>query len=162
AARSRQGPARERAARLVAVAEREALAPDDLVVLVALAGEHDGVARPGDADRELDRGAAVRGPRPTRGGGVRRLGAGAPERRAGGWGLAGPRWTAARSASGSSVRGLSLVAIRRSAKRATASAISGRLARSRSPPQPKSAMSRPRVSGRSVRSTFSTASGVCA
>jgi hypothetical protein len=76
--------------------------------------------------------------------------------------LASPRSTSARIRSGSSVRGLSLVATTRSLQRATPSAIRGRLARSRSPPQPNTVISRPPVSGRSVRTSFSTASGVWA
>ena len=40
--------------------------------------------------------------------------------------------------------------------------IFGRLSRSRSPPAPKTAISRPPVSRRAARSTFSIESGVCA
>jgi hypothetical protein len=65
-------------------------------------------------------------------------------------------------ASGSSLRGLSLVTIDRSAFEVAAKPIRGRLARSRSPPQPRTTISRPAASGRAARSTFSTLSGVCA
>ena len=73
-------------------------------------------------------------------------------------------------ASGSSPRGLSLVTTTWSASRAAASPISGRLPASRSPPQPKTQMRRPRCPPRaapsstlrSATSAFSSASGVCA
>ena len=65
-------------------------------------------------------------------------------------------------APGSSVRGLSEVAIARSAASAAIRPMSGRLPLSRSPPQPNTTMSRPRVSGRSVASARSSASGVWA
>ena len=67
----------------------------------------------------------------------------------------------ARMASGSSERGLSLVRMARSARPTAAAPISGRLARSRSPPQPSTMDSRPWVTGRSARSTASTAPGLC-
>ena len=65
-------------------------------------------------------------------------------------------------ASGSSERGLSEVTIATSASRAAIAAICGRLPRSRSPPQPKTAITRPAVSSRAAPSTFSSESGVCA
>ena len=65
-------------------------------------------------------------------------------------------------ASGSSERGLSEVTITRSASAAAAFPISGRFARSRSPPAPKTTCTRPSVSSRAARSTLSSASGVCA
>ena len=54
-----------------------------------------------------------------------------------------PAITSSMIASGSSLRGLSEVTITRSARRRAASPISGRLARSRSPPAPNTATSRP-------------------
>ena len=67
----------------------------------------------------------------------------------------------ARMASGSSERGLSLVKIAVSARRAAAAPISGRLPMSRSPPQPSTMVRRPGVTGRSALSTASTAPGLC-
>ncbi len=64
-------------------------------------------------------------------------------------------------ASGSSDRGLSLVKIAVSASRAAAAPISGRLATSRSPPQPSTIVRFPAVTGRSAASTASTAPGLC-
>jgi len=61
---------------------------------------------------------------------------------------------AARIDSGSSLRGLSSVTIAMSAPRAAISPISGRLPRSRSPPQPNTRINRPLTSGRSVARTF--------
>ena len=71
-----------------------------------------------------------------------------------------PASISASIASGSSERGLSLVRIATSARRAEAAPISGRLARSRSPPQPSTMHRRPPVTGRSARSTASTAPGL--
>ena len=64
--------------------------------------------------------------------------------------------------SGSSERGLSEVTIAWSASSVATRPISGRLARSRSPPAPNTTTSRPRVCGRSARSTVSSPSGVWA
>ena len=50
----------------------------------------------------------------------------------------------------------------RSAFEVAANPIRGRLARSRSPPHPRTTISRPAASWRAARSTFSTLSGVCA
>ena len=63
AERDRHGraPRRRRArARLLAVVEGEALAADDLIVLVPLAGDDDGVLGPRDPERQLDRAPPVR------------------------------------------------------------------------------------------------------
>ena len=75
--------------------------------------------------------------------------------------LSTPSSIAARIASGSSDRGLSLVRIATSASDAAAAPIIGRLARSRSPPQPSTMIRFPWVTGRSERSTASTAPGLC-
>ena len=66
--------------------------------------------------------------------------------------------------SGSSERGLSEVTTATSASRSAISPICGRLSRSRSPPQPKTQISRPpgAVIWRAEASTFSSESGVCA
>ena len=63
-------------------------------------------------------------------------------------------------ACGSSERGLSEVTIARSLRRAAISPMSGRLVRSRSPPQPKTQMIRSAVSSRRAESACSRASGV--
>ena len=60
------------------------------------------------------------------------------------------------------MRGSSAVITVRSASRPATSPISGRLPRSRSPAQPKTAMRRPRVSVRAKRRAFSRALGVWA
>ena len=66
-------------------------------------------------------------------------------------------------ACGSSLRGLSEVTIATSESSVAIRPISGRLPRSRSPPQPKTVISRlPSVSSRAVRSTFSSAPGLWA
>src|SRR5580693_3671982 len=75
--------------------------------------------------------------------------------------LSTPSSIAARMANGSSDRGLSLVRMATSASDAAAAPIIGRLARSRSPPQPSTMIRLPRVTGRSERSTASTAPGLC-
>ena len=75
--------------------------------------------------------------------------------------LSTPSSIAARIASGSSERGLSLVRMATSARDAAAAPIIGRLARSRSPPQPSTMIRFPWVTGRSERSTASTAPGLC-
>jgi hypothetical protein len=73
-----------------------------------------------------------------------------------------PSSIARRIAAGSSERGLSSVTTRTSARRAATSPISGRLPRSRSPPQPSTTMTRPREPGRTAAIARSTASGVWA
>ena len=75
--------------------------------------------------------------------------------------LSTPSSIAARIASGSSERGLSLVRMATSASLAAAAPIIGRLARSLSPPQPSTMIRFPWVTGRSDRSTASTAPGLC-
>ena len=75
--------------------------------------------------------------------------------------LSTPSSIAASIASGSSERGLSLVRMATSASEAAAAPIIGRLARSRSPPQPSTMIRFPWVTGRSERSTASTAPGLC-
>ena len=65
-------------------------------------------------------------------------------------------------ASGSSERGLSEVTIATSASSAATLPISGRFPRSRSPPAPKTTITRPSPSPRAARSTVSSESGVCA
>ncbi len=65
-------------------------------------------------------------------------------------------------ASGSSDRGLSEVTTQASESCAAISPIRGRFRRSRSPPQPNTAISLPVVNLRAARSTFSSESGVCA
>jgi hypothetical protein len=107
------------------IVEGASLGPDDLFRFVALAREEDGVARlcvenralDGAGPVELDR---VRRPRAEKPGSMART-----------------------MASGSSLRGLSLVTMAREAPRATAAPIFGRLSGSRSPPQPKTQMSSP-------------------
>ena len=75
-----------------------------------------------------------------------------------------PRRTAAMMASGSSERGLSLVSTTTSAPRTAIAPIGGRFCWSRSPPQPRTTMSRPpfATSPRAVTSSRSSASGLCA
>ncbi len=65
-------------------------------------------------------------------------------------------------ANGSSVRGLSEVMTTRSAAFSASPPMSGRLVLSRSPPQPKTAMSLPRVISRAVSKTLATEAGVWA
>ena len=77
-------------------------------------------------------------------------------------GMTMPRLISSMIRAGSSERGLSDVTITRSLRRAATAPISGRLVRSRSPPQPKTVMTRPRASGRAVSSRFFSASSVCA
>ena len=60
---------------------------------------------------------------------------------------------------GSSLRGLSLVRMQKSASSPAISPISGRLARSRLPPQPNSAIMRPLVVSRTALRMFSRLSG---
>ncbi len=73
-----------------------------------------------------------------------------------------PARTSAMIAEGSSERGLSEVTIAMSARRAPISPIPGRFPRSRSPPAPKTTITRSRVTPRAACSTFSSESGVCA
>src|SRR6185312_14092239 len=73
-----------------------------------------------------------------------------------------PASIAARMAAGSSERGLSSVTIRTSLRRAAASPIIGRLAVSRSPPQPSTVMIRPSVRARSASRPWATAAGLWA
>ena len=79
-----------------------------------------------------------------------------------------PRITSRRITAGSSLRGLSSVTITRSAPRTAASPIANRLCGSRSPPAPRTTMTRPPAPGRAsatsraATSARSTASGVCA
>jgi hypothetical protein len=117
----------------VLVAEVEFLVADDLVGLVALARQQDHVVRAGALDRQAMA--------------LRRSGStmSAPEP-----GSSKPARMSSMMASGSSVRGLSLVTRsgRPGARRRRA--MRGRLVLSRSPPQPKRTMSRPRHSGRRV------------
>src|SRR5690606_31484509 len=68
---------------------------------------------------------------------------------------------AARISAGTSERGLSSVTITTSASRVAISPIMGRLPRSRSPPQPKTTITRPVVKGLTAVRTFSSASGLC-
>ncbi len=114
---------------------------DDLALLVALAGDHQHVA--GAQTRPAP--AAIAASRP----------ADLQRARAAGQ-------HAARMVAGSSLRGLSSVTMARSARRAAASPISGRLPGSRSPPAPNTTCSRPCVCGRSAVSRRSSASGVWA
>ena len=65
-------------------------------------------------------------------------------------------------ARGSSERGLSVVRTVRSAPSVAAAPIGNRFARSRSPPQPKTTITRPVANGRAAASTVRMLSGVCA
>ena len=73
--------------------------------------------------------------------------------------LRAPSLISARMASGSSERGLSLVRNATSAPKTAAAPISGRLPRSRSPPQPSTSRTRPGTSSRTVSSRLVTAAG---
>ena len=125
----------------VPVVERDLPGRELLLGLGAAAGDHDDVARrrPRRARARSRRGgrarARARRARPPR-----------PRRRS----------------PGGSDRGLSEVRIARSASSETTRPISGRLPRSRSPPAPKTTVSRPSPSPRAARITFSSESGVCA
>ena len=154
----RRGPApSQRRSRNVHVVERQRAIADHLVTLVPLAGDEHQVARRGPRDRGLDRRLAVddgeerRGARPL-----------LPLRRHRSAGITMPRLISSMICSGSSLRGLSEVMTTRSLSRAATAPISGRLLRSRSPPQPNTVMSRPVASGRAVSSRFLSASSVCA
>ena len=103
-------------------------AADLLPGLVALARDDDRVAGPRGGDGGGDGLAAVADLAAPRRGAVR------PR---------APASTAARMSAGSSERGLSSVTTSRSARAAAAAPISGRLARSRSPPAPSTTSSRP-------------------
>ena len=73
-----------------------------------------------------------------------------------------PRRISSTIASGGSLRGLSEVTTTTSESREATAPISGRLVRSRSPPQPKTVITRRGVSSRTVSSRFLSASSVCA
>ena len=73
-----------------------------------------------------------------------------------------PRRISPMIASGSSLRGLSEVTITTSACSHATAPMSGRLARSRSPPAPNTTIRRLAASGRAVSRTFSSESGVWA
>ena len=135
--------AAQRLARDLAVVERQLDARDLLALLVALAGDHDDVAR------------RARSP-------IARSIARAPVELDLERARSAPARISSMIARGSSLRGLSDVTIARSASSAATAPISGRLPRSRSPPQPKTQISRPSASSRAARSTFSSESGVCA
>ena len=77
-------------------------------------------------------------------------------------GITMPRLISSMMRSGSSERGLSEVMTTRSLSRAATAPISGRLVRSRSPPQPNTVITRPGASGRAVSSRFFRASSVWA
>ena len=124
----------------VAIVERHALVADDLIGFVAFAGNDDGVAGARVLDRARESPCAGRG---------------SLRRRC-------RRRRRPRSAAGSSPRGLSDVTITASAAPAAIAPISTRCPASRSPPQPNTTISRPRVVSRAARSTFASASGVCA
>ena len=129
--------ARQLLAQHDAVVEGVHRAGDLLAGLVALAGDHDGVAGAARARRP------ARSPR-----GGRRPRAARRARRPGT--ASAPASTSARIAAGSSLRGLSSVTTSTSASRAAISPMIGRLPGSRSPPAPSTTTSRPVVSGRSA------------
>jgi hypothetical protein len=123
------------------------LRPQNLVILVPLAREQHEVAAAREPKRDPDRRAAV---------GLDEIKMGFEFRvvslELGRLGFFRsvffvPASTSSRIFSGSSVRGLSEVRTATSASRAAASPMSGRLPRSRSPPQPNTATRRPGVSG---------------
>ena len=130
---------------LLTVVEMAALVAHDLVGFVSLAGKQHDVARTGQHRRRANRFAAVGDAQVA--------------------GFGGQAATiSSRIDSGSSCRGLSEVKMAVAAYFTAIAAISGRLVRSRSPPQPQTAMSCPPPvsSSPSVRNTFSNASGVWA
>ena len=133
------GPARSRAqlfAGDVAVVEGDLPAALELLaLLVALAGDHDEVA------------GRTRGRRP-RAIAARRSTSTTTRSRSASNARQRPR---RRSRAGSSERGLSEVMTATSESSAAARPISGRLSRSRSPPQPRTQISRPSVSSRAAR-----------
>ena len=125
---SRRPPAAEAGQLLAdddAVVELDRSVPDLLDRLVTLAGDDDDVPGARGLERGRDRAVA----------GQARPGAGRPRR--------SPARTSAMIANGSSLRGLSEVSTARSARRVAIAPIKGRLARSRSPPQPKTTITRP-------------------
>ena len=120
---------------------------DRLLPLVPLAGHHHRPAGLGGGDRLADRLAPVRHQAVA-------SGCRSPS---------SPSSTAARMASGSSLRGLSEVAITRSASSPATLPISGRLPASRSPPQPKTtATLPPPTTSRAERRAASRAASVWA
>ena len=119
AAASASPPRPQRLAGDLAVVEGDLLVADDLPALVPLAGDQDDVAGARLVHGEADGRAAI---------GLDTMVALAGARR---------RRISSMMASGSSLRGLSEVTTARSARREATSPISGRLPRSRSPPQPK-------------------------
>ena len=123
------------------VVEGEHPVADDLALLVALAGEQDDVVRARLGHRRGDRLAA-----------------------AGHLARARARPAGCRGGSPPDPRscGLSSVTMTRSASRAATAPISGRLPTSRSPPAPKTMISRPLACGRSASIAASIASGVWA
>ena len=125
----------------LAVVERQLAVGELLPLFVALAGDDDDVSLAREADRLA---IAARRSGSTFGSGPM------------------PARISSMIARGSSLRGLSEVTIGTSESSAAIRPISGRLPRSRSPPQPKTQMSRPVVSSRAVRRTFASESGVCA
>ena len=138
-------PRPQRRARDLDVVEGDrAAARELLAALVALAGDHDDVAGLRERDRARDRLAAVDD----------RLDAGAARR--------SPARISATIAAGSSERGLSEVTIVTSASAAEIAPICGRLPRSRSPPQPNTAISAPLAQRRAPRAARSRASRACA
>ena len=139
---------REGPAGLDGVVEGKPLPADLLVGLVALPGDDHHVARARRIERQADGHAPV-----------------GLDHDAAGWrrppGI--PASTSSMMASGSSSRGLSDVRNARSLSCAAAAPISGRLARSRFPPQPKTQSTRPdRRQARASPSTTSSPAGVCA
>jgi hypothetical protein len=127
------------------------LRADDLIVLVPLPGDDHDVARRGLDDRRFDRARAIELEKiaslPFR---DRRQ-----VRRA-------PRSIGRAIASGLSLRGLSLVMIAASTRRATASPIGARFEASRSPPQPNTHQTRRPATLFTLSRTLARASGVCA
>ncbi len=142
---TQHGDLTQKLARDGAIVEGHDEVADGLGRLVSLAGHDDDVTRRGLFERARDRASPV---------GVARVRC-AP--------LATPDMTASMIDSGDSERGLSDVTIVTSENVEATRPISGRLARSRSPPQPNTVMTRPsgviaRTSSKSRRSP----SGVCA
>ena len=129
--------ARQRRACHLHVVERQRPIADHLVLLVSLAGdERPGRPRSRVLNRLLDRLPPI-DDRERR----RDLAGRAARTRSAG--ITMPRLISSMIFSGSSLRGLSEVTITRSLSRAATAPISGRLVRSRSPPQPKTVMIRP-------------------
>ena len=121
------------------VVERELAVADHLRLLVSLARDDHQVAGPREIDRARDGLAADRRwPAPR----ARAVSRDVPDPCARRRGM--PRRTSSMIAAGSSLRGLSEVTTTTSLMRPATAPISGRLVRSRSPPQPNTVMSRPR------------------